>query len=58
MGQGVQSGEMRVVEQEVQQVQEMRGASNGNDIEAKRNEASILRHFLYRSETKKLIPKL
>jgi hypothetical protein len=32
--------------------------SNGNDIEAKRNEASILRHFLYRSETKKLILKL
>ncbi len=32
--------------------------SNGNDIEAKRNEASILRHFLYRSKTKKLIPKL
>ena len=32
--------------------------SNGNDIEAKRNEASILRHFLYRSETNKLILKL
>jgi hypothetical protein len=32
--------------------------SNGNDIEAKRNETSILRHFLYRSETKKLILKL
>ncbi len=32
--------------------------SNGNDIEAKQNEASILRHFLYRSETKKLILKL
>ncbi len=34
------------------------GISNGNDIEAKRNEASILRHFLYRSETNKLILKL
>jgi hypothetical protein len=33
-------------------------ASNGNDIEAKRKEASILRHFLYRSETNKLILKL
>ncbi len=33
-------------------------SSNGNDIEAKRNEASILRHFLYRSETIKLILKL
>ncbi len=33
-------------------------SSNGNDIEAKRNEASILRHFLYRSETNKLILKL
>ncbi len=32
--------------------------SNGNDIEAKRNEASILRHFLHRSETNKLILKL
>jgi hypothetical protein len=32
--------------------------SNGNDVEAKRNEASILRHFLYRSETNKLILKL
>jgi hypothetical protein len=32
--------------------------SNGNDIEAKRNEASILRHFLYRRETNKLILKL
>jgi hypothetical protein len=31
--------------------------SNGNDIEAKQNEASILRHLLYRSETKKLILK-
>jgi hypothetical protein len=29
--------------------------SNGNDIEAKRNEASIIRHFFYRSETKELI---
>ncbi len=36
-----------------------RGAdSNGNDIEAKQNEASILRHFLYRSETNQLILKL
>jgi hypothetical protein len=34
------------------------GGSNGNDIEAKRNKASILRHFLYRRETNKLIPKL
>jgi hypothetical protein len=34
------------------------GSSNGNDIEAKRNEASIIRHFLYRSETNKLILKL
>ena len=34
------------------------GASNGNDIEAKRNESSILRLFLYRSETNKLILKL
>ncbi len=34
------------------------GNSNGNDIEAKRNEASILRHFLYRSKTNKLILKL
>ncbi len=33
-------------------------SSNGNDIEAKRNEASILRHFLYRIETNKLILKL
>ncbi len=33
-------------------------SSNGNDIEAKRNEASILRHFLYRSETNKLILKI
>jgi hypothetical protein len=33
-------------------------SSNGNDIEAKRNEASILRHFFYRSETNKLILKL
>jgi hypothetical protein len=32
--------------------------SNGNYIEAKRNEASILRHFLHRSETNKLILKL
>jgi hypothetical protein len=32
--------------------------SNGNDIEAKRNEASIIRHFLYRSKTNKLILKL
>ncbi len=32
--------------------------SNGNDIEAKQNEASILRHFLCRSETNKLILKL
>ncbi len=32
--------------------------SNGNDIEAKRNEASIIRHFLYQSETNKLILKL
>ena len=32
--------------------------SNGNDIEAKQNEASIIRHFLYRSETNKLILKL
>jgi hypothetical protein len=32
--------------------------SNGNDIEAKRSEASIIRHFLYRSEANKLILKL
>jgi hypothetical protein len=32
--------------------------SNGNDIETKRNKASIIRHFLYRSESNKLIPKL
>ncbi len=31
------------------------GTSNGNDIEAKRSEASIIRHFLYQSETNKLI---
>ncbi len=34
------------------------GSSNGNDIKAKRNEASIIRHFLYRRETNKLIPKI
>jgi hypothetical protein len=33
-------------------------SSNGNDIEAKQNEASILRHFLYQSDTNKLILKL
>jgi hypothetical protein len=34
------------------------GGSNGNDIEAKRNEASIIRHFFYQIETNKLILKL
>ncbi len=37
---------------------EMIRCSNGNDIETKRNEASIIRHFLYRSKSNKLIPKL
>ncbi len=32
--------------------------SNGNDIEAKQNEALIIRHFFYRSKTDKLILKL